>query len=46
MTQYCDEIPYINGKFKKAKWQHKGATKMFDYTAVADRLRVVSGELE
>ena len=28
--------------FKKTKLQHKDATKMFHYTAIADRLRTVS----
>ena len=27
---------------KRAKWQHKKNHKMFDYTAIADRLRTVS----
>ena len=34
--------PLHQQEIKKAKWQHKHATKMFDYTAIADRLRAVS----
>ena len=29
-------------RFKKATWQHKDATKNFDYTMIADRIRTVS----
>ena len=29
-------------KIQKATWQHKNATKNFDYTTIADRLRTVS----
>ena len=29
-------------KIQKATWQHKTATKNFDYTTIADRLRTVS----
>ena len=27
---------------KKTTWQHKNATQNFDYTTIADRLRMVS----
>ena len=27
---------------ERTKWQHKNATKKFDYTAMANRLRTVS----
>ena len=33
---------YTHRKIQKAKWQHKNATKNFDYTTIADRLRTVS----
>ena len=36
------KAPYIHRKIQKATWQHKNATKNFDYTAIADRLRTVS----
>ena len=42
LTQSYDKRPYTHSKIKKAKWQHKNATKNFDYTAIADRLRTVS----
>ena len=29
-------------KIQKAMWQHKNATKNFDYTTITDRLRTVS----
>ena len=34
--------PYTPRKIQKTKWQHKNATKNFDNTAIADRLRTVS----
>ena len=34
--------PHTNIEFKKAKWQHKNATKNFDYTMIADWLKTVS----
>ena len=34
--------PYTHRKIQKATWQHKNATKNFDYTTIADRLRTVS----
>ena len=36
------KAPTPTGKFKKATWQHKNATKNFDYTTIADRRRTVS----
>ena len=37
LTQSYDH--YIHRKIQKAKWQHKSATKNFDYTMIADRFR-------
>ena len=34
-------LSYTNGKPKQAKWKYKHDTKMFDYTAIADRLKIV-----
>ena len=34
--------PYTHRIIQKATWQHKNATKNFDYTTIADRLRTVS----
>ena len=34
--------PYTHQKIQKATWQHKNATKNFDYITIADRLRTVS----
>ena len=42
LTQSCDKNPYIHRTIQKATWQHKNATKNFDYTTIADRLRTVS----
>ena len=42
LTQTCDKNPYTYRIIKKATWQHKNATKNFDYTTIADRLRTVS----
>ena len=42
LTQSYDKIPYTAKKSIKATWQHKNANKNFDYTTVADRLRMVS----
>ena len=42
LTQYCDKNPYTHRTIQKATWQHKNATKNFDYTTIADRLRTVS----
>ena len=36
------KAPYTHRKIHKTKWQHKNATKNFDNTAIADRLRTVS----
>ena len=42
LTQSYDKSPYINRKRQKAMRQHKNATKNFDNTTIADRLRPVS----
>ena len=42
LTQSYDKSPYTHRKIQKATWQHKKATKNFDYTTIADRLRTVS----
>ena len=42
LTQFCDKNPYTHRTIQKATWQHKNATKNFDYTTIADRLRTVS----
>ena len=42
LTQSYDKSPYTSRNVKRAKWQHKQRHKMFDYTAVADRLRTAS----
>ena len=42
LTQSSDKSPYIHRKIQKAKLQYKNATKHFDYTMIADRLRTVS----
>ena len=36
------KAPTPTEKSKKATWQHKNATKNFDYTTIAYRLRTVS----
>ena len=37
------KAPYTDRKIKKkTTWKHKNATKNFDYTTIADRLRTVS----
>ena len=41
LTQSYDNNPYTNRKFKN-QWTNKNATKNFDYTTIADRLRTVS----
>ena len=38
LTQSFDKSPYTNGKFQKAKSQHKNATKITDYTTIEVRL--------
>ena len=42
LTQSYDKSPYTDRKIQKATWQHKNATKNFDYTKIAARLRTVS----
>ena len=38
LTQSCDKSPYTPRK--KAAWQHKNATKNFDYTTIVDRMKI------
>ena len=40
LTQPCDKSPYTNRNDKKGKWQHKNASKMFDYIVLSDRRSV------
>ena len=43
LTQFYDKSPYTDRKIQKVTWQHnKKATKNFDNTTIADRLRTVS----
>ena len=42
LTQSYDKSPHTDRKIQKATWQHKNATKNFDYTTIADRLGTVS----
>ena len=42
LTQSYAKSPYTHRTIQKASWQHKNATKNFDYTTIADRLRTVS----
>ena len=42
LTQSYDKSPYTHRKIQKTTWQHKNATKCFDNTTIADRLRTVS----
>ena len=42
LTQSYDKSPYTDRKIQKATWQHKNATKNFDCTTIADRLRTVN----
>ena len=42
LSQSYDKSPYTHRKIQKATWQHKNATKDFDYATIADRLRTVS----
>ena len=42
LTQSRDKNPYTHRTIQKETWQHKNATKNFDYTTIADRLRTVS----
>ena len=41
-TQSYDKTPYTNRKFENQRTTHTNATKNFDYTTIADRLRTVS----
>ena len=41
-TQSYDKSPYTSRNVKRGKWQHKQRHKKFDYTAVSDRLGMVS----
>ena len=42
LTQSYDKSPFTHRKIQKASWQYKNATKIFDYTTIADRPRTVS----
>ena len=42
LTQSYDKTPYTNRKFENQRTTHTNATKNFDYTTIADRLRTVS----
>ena len=42
LTQSYDKTPYTNRKFDNQRTTHTNATKNFDYTTIADRLRTVS----
>ena len=42
LTQSYDKNLYTHRTIQKATWQHKNATKTFNYTIIADRLRTVS----
>ena len=42
LTKSYEKSPYANSIVKRAKWRHKKATKKFDCTAIADRLKTVS----
>ena len=42
LTQSYDRTPYTNRKFENQRTTHTNATKNFDYTTIADRLRTVS----
>ena len=40
LTQSYDKTPYTNRKFENQRTTHTNATKNFDYTTIADRLRI------
>ena len=42
LTQSFDKSPYTDRNIQEATWQHKNATKNFDYKTTADRLWNVS----
>ena len=42
LTQSYDKTPYTNRKFENQRTTYTNATKNFDYTTIADRLRTVS----
>ena len=42
LTQSYGKSPYTKRKIRKATWQQKTATKNYDYTTIADRLKTVS----
>ena len=42
LTQSYYKSPYTDRQFQKATWQHKNATKNFDYKTIANRHRTVS----
>ena len=41
-TLSYDKSPYTHGKLKKCQMTTQNATKNFDYTTIAERLRTVS----
>ena len=41
LTQSYDKSPYTNRRIQNATLQHKNDTKNFNYTTIADRLRMV-----
>ena len=41
-TKSYDKNLYTDRKIQNATWQHKNATKTFDFTTIADRLWTVS----
>ena len=42
LTPSFDESPYTPRQFQKETFQHKNATKNFDYTRIPDRLWTAS----
>ena len=42
LTQSYDKIPYTHRQIQKATQKHNNASKNFDFTTIADRLRTVS----
>ena len=42
LPQSYDTSPITHRKIQKESWKHKNASKNFDYTTIADRLRTVS----
>ena len=42
LTQSYDKSPYTDRKIQKATQKHKNASKNFDYSSIADRIRTES----